>query len=415
MFIPQVKSAGDAALLRRMIGERKSKVQQRSEIQTAYDTWDAPGIRIPARKLPALRGYVVVPKETIPGARLIGDELAVGSGTCCLMERDQSSGSNDVLVPSLDEAGNRVEVEVYNLCQEAIEPDTSQGSHECDLSCNDIVLFVTQDMNGDLYIVKDCQLPACSSSSSFSESGSESASASESTSQSASESQSQSQSASASASESVSGSVSTSESVSGSLSASGSESGSVSTSESISGSVSNSVNSVSGSVSGSISNSFSGSFSNSFSGSFSNSFSGSLSDGSVSYCNFVDSLNVITSISCTDCGISWTDGTLFWVGDVRPVGHSVGYWNHCCGGHLCFEEGEGGECNFNCTSENPPSLGSVQASLSAVVESLSGLQPSLGSEVVGSLSAVVESLSGAVSSLSGPLEESVGGGGGLQI
>lgn len=394
-IIPQVNSAGDAKLLRRMINERKGKVQQRSGLQTAYDTWDAPGLSIPARKLPALRAYVVVPKETIPGARLVDNQIVMGSGIACLMERDVegSAGSNsETLKASTWDSGSgeeRVEVTVYNLCQEAIEPDTSQGSHECDVSCNDIVLFCVQDMNGDLFIVKECDLPSCSSSSSMSSASSSSQSSQSSSS--ASESSSESSSGSSqSGSESASGSTSTSDSISGSVSASDSVSGSASesgsTSDSVSGSVSNSLNSISGSVSNSFSNSFSGSLSRS------TSFSGSMSDGSVSHCNFVDSLTVITGISCTDTGIEWTDGTLFWVGDAaRPA---TSFWGGCCGGHLCFEEGEGGECDFAacCGSGSTPvpSLASVQTS--EVIASLgSGVNPSVSTTPASASAPVITS------------------------
>ena len=153
--------------LRRLAKERQSRPRNRRQpMGVAYDTWDGPGMLLPGRKLPSLRGYVVVPKSTIPGAKRVvlpggKQTLRLGKGQAYLWRRDQDTGTGIDLIPQVsEETGYQVEVTVYNLCDSAIVP--SGASDEIDST--EPVLFVVQDIWGDLYIVEKCQLSSSSAS-----------------------------------------------------------------------------------------------------------------------------------------------------------------------------------------------------------------------------------------------------------
>jgi len=140
------------------------------------------GVEFPDRPWNFLKAYVVSPKQVIPGARRVGGKVFLGSGICCVYEREkkldedhsirpESTVNSTELIPRLDDNGDRVNVRVFNLCPETIQPSTSckSGSH-ADLGCEEPLLFAVSDIWGDLYIVKECSFPCSSSSGSFSSS-----------------------------------------------------------------------------------------------------------------------------------------------------------------------------------------------------------------------------------------------------
>ena len=72
--MPLIVASKDVALtLKQVVKDRKGKPQnRRPPMGVAYDTIDGPGMMLPGRRLANLRGYVCIPKSTIPGAKQIG-------------------------------------------------------------------------------------------------------------------------------------------------------------------------------------------------------------------------------------------------------------------------------------------------------------------------------------------------------
>ncbi len=166
----------DAVTLKQVARERRSKSQFRHGVGTAYDTWDSPtgNFALPARKIPALRAYICVPIETIPGATFVLDDsvptLCLGSGRARLYRRNRQSGTGPCLRKQLTEDNVHVEVTVYNPCPDPVVP-VFGGSQSGDIESTETVMFCTEDMWGDLYIVRVCTLePSESESGSASES-----------------------------------------------------------------------------------------------------------------------------------------------------------------------------------------------------------------------------------------------------
>lgn len=127
------------------------------------------GVKYPERKLPALRGYVLQPQETIAAASKDSDGLVtLGSGSCWILRRDQASGESSgddgkELKYQLDDNGNRVTVAAYNLCPETVGDGSndiggsgSVGSGGCTPTS---LVYAVQDTFGDLYITERCELP----------------------------------------------------------------------------------------------------------------------------------------------------------------------------------------------------------------------------------------------------------------
>jgi len=210
------------------IARRARSTPQRTTLgyKLAFPTNRSCGqIDLPAAKIPNIRAYVAVPKDTIPGCSTRGDAIVPGKGQAYVYRQPTDS---DLLRQHFSvRTGKSIEKTVFNLCPEAIEAGygvDASGSGDAIASissgCLDtIVLFVVEDMWGDLYIVKVCELP-CTSSSSSSISSS-SLSSSSGSSSSVSSSLSSAGSSLSSLSESFSESVSVSESISISASDSG--------------------------------------------------------------------------------------------------------------------------------------------------------------------------------------------------
>lgn len=143
------------------------------------------GVKYPERKLPALRGYVLQPQETIAAATKDDSDgtITLGCGDCWILRRDQASGESSgddgkELKYQLDDNGNRVTVTAFNLCPEAVEPGGDDVGSDTD-SCEETnLVYGVQDVWGDLYIVERCSFPCGSSSSSSSPSSSSSSSGS---------------------------------------------------------------------------------------------------------------------------------------------------------------------------------------------------------------------------------------------
>ena len=170
MAVIRTFNASTHATLKRMARQYESRPQNRyNPIGVAYEVTEGAGVGLPARKYANLRGYVVVPKTTIPASKRInipgsggGASVRLGKGTAHLWRRDQNSASGRDLILQRDENGDPVEVDVYNLCPTDIVPVGSAT----EIDFQDPVLFVVQDMWGDLYVVEKCLNEGSSASTS---------------------------------------------------------------------------------------------------------------------------------------------------------------------------------------------------------------------------------------------------------
>lgn len=182
-----IGTARGALTVKQLIRERlnESKGSPKGQGPT-WDSWTTPDGKtaFPGRKTTPGRAYLIIPKTTIPGAVVISStgRLRLGTGVARVFRRygnteaadwhEYQDGSylttNNVVDPY--NTADPTEVRVYNLCPDPIVVDSS-GS-----DCNLPVCFAVQDMWGDLYIVKECNFPCYSSSSSTSSSSTSSSS-----------------------------------------------------------------------------------------------------------------------------------------------------------------------------------------------------------------------------------------------
>ena len=128
-----------------------------SPVGFSYDMTEVGGTKIPRRQFNVTRGYVVVPFTIVPAAARIytpgqGYNLRLGSGFAHIWRRNPDSPTGFEMMPQLDEAGNPVAIQIYNLCPVTIVP---AGRADM-IDPNDPVLFVVQDQWGDFYIVERC-------------------------------------------------------------------------------------------------------------------------------------------------------------------------------------------------------------------------------------------------------------------
>lgn len=120
-------------------------------------------------ELPDSRSYVVDPVSSISAATKEDDgTVTVGHGKCwiCKRQDEESSGSalTNELVYHLDANGERVEVDVYNLCLMSYGGNDQSGSAYVDEQGR--YLLATQDVFGDLWVSEVCDDTGGSSSSS---------------------------------------------------------------------------------------------------------------------------------------------------------------------------------------------------------------------------------------------------------
>jgi len=185
-----------ALTVKQLIRERQNEPQGPPKGRgTTWDSWTTPDgkLSLPGRKVTSGRAYLVVPTETIAGARLIHKtgRLELGTGMVKIFRRYGTEGAADwheyqdgynlktncVHDPYQKAAGETldpVEIRVYNLCPEPIVPDIAEDCTSLEIpNCGGPVCFAVQDMWGDLYIVKVCDFPCSSSSSSVSVSSGE--------------------------------------------------------------------------------------------------------------------------------------------------------------------------------------------------------------------------------------------------
>lgn len=173
----------DAVILKGIARERRHSPQKVNSV----------GLPDPSGSI--MLGYVVVPKATIPAARRIKTTVTTesgsykrttvlpGVGTASIFRRSQLSQNE--LMQQIEETGDPVEVEIYNLCPTPVvatgnssrpgtpvdyNPENYYHAAEdrTHIDEDDPLLFVVQDAWGDFYIVNKCLQDGSSSSTSLS-------------------------------------------------------------------------------------------------------------------------------------------------------------------------------------------------------------------------------------------------------
>lgn len=153
-----IGSETDASLLRRMLNYARGQPTSRSKHgRPSLGPWSP-------------RGYYTLPKTFISGAyRLLtpsGPRLILGTGQAWMMRRDKSGYTGLQLVPSLDEAGKPVVIQVFNTSCDAIPPVASPYTFNED----DLVMLVNEEPWGDYHVVEVTRCSRMSGSQSFSDS-----------------------------------------------------------------------------------------------------------------------------------------------------------------------------------------------------------------------------------------------------
>lgn len=126
-------------------------------------------IQPPTPTFPSLRAYLVQPKTSIPGVNKNG-KFNVQSGIGYILERvkEESSGEavGDIRYRRND-AGEKVEVNLFNLCETSVLGTTNNIEENAPSICS--LVIALQDTFGDLYIIEVCNFNCSSGSDSTSQ------------------------------------------------------------------------------------------------------------------------------------------------------------------------------------------------------------------------------------------------------